>query len=188
MLGHNRQTYKPLVRTLLTQGFAVVAPDLRGHGESTERLNGTKVSFKNFNEYDWGKLPADVRTLIQDIQGFRGLDGKRITLVGASIGANTAALVGGEDNRVRAIVLLSPGLDFRGLKPLDAMKRFQRPAYILAGLDDGYSANSSRQLAESSGNTAKLELFEVAGHGTDMFNSHPELASKIALWIKSVLK
>ena len=185
MLGHNRQSCKPLIHTLVAQGLAVLVPDLRGHGQSTERLNGAKISFKNFTESDWAKLPSDLSTLIAKMQSFHELDGTRIAIVGASIGANTAALAAQSDKRVKAIVLLSPGLDYRGLKPTEAMKRFHRPAYVIAGLDDGYSAKSSRQLVAAGGKEATLELLDMAGHGTDMFDSHPQLANKIALWLKN---
>lgn len=187
MLGHNRQDYKQLVAVLMKQNFSVIAMDLRGHGQSTEGMNKTKVQQQSFTRADWAKLPDDLRRFLEDIQNLPGVDGKRLALVGASIGGNTSAIVAGEDTRVKAIVLLSPGLDYHGLQPSTAMKTFKRPAYILAGKADQYAASSSRDLAQMNADT-KLEVLETKAHGTDLLTTNPELNEKVALWLKEKLK
>jgi len=48
---------------------------------------------------------------------------------------------------------------------------------------DGYAADSSRALAEQAQGEAKLQMYESAGHGTNMFNAEPELTTLIADWL-----
>lgn len=185
MLGHSRQDYKALVPVLMKQGFSVIAMDLRGHGQSNERTNNTRVQYQSFTRTDWGKLPEDLKRFLDEIQALPGIDGKKLALVGASIGGNTSALVAAEDTRVKAIVLLSPGLDYHGLQPSAAMKSLKRPAYIVVGKADQYSASSSKDLAQMNPDS-KLEVLETKAHGTDLLT--PELNEKLAAWLKEKTK
>ena len=56
-----------------------------------------------------------------------------IGIAGASIGANLAVLDAADDPGVRSIALLSPGLDYRGLRIEAAMKKYGARPALLAG-------------------------------------------------------
>jgi len=188
MLSKDKSTYTTMIRPLLDKGFAVINLDLRGHGQSTSRADGTRLNFSSFSDAEWAKLPGDIAAVVKGMQGIQGLDGNRIAIVGASIGANTAALEGAADKRVKAAVLLSPGLDYKGLKPEAAVRQFGRPMLIVAGSDDQYSADSSKQLARATGRSGRIILLERAGHGTDMFVSHPQLVGQVVNWLAESVK
>src|SRR5213079_1745706 len=69
-------------------------------------------------------------------------------IAGASIGANMAVIDAGDDPAVQSIALLSPGLEYRGLRTEAAMKKFgARPALLVSSTKDPYAWRSVRELA-----------------------------------------
>lgn len=187
MLGHTRRDFGCLIAPLTAQGFAVVNVDLRGHGDSTWRSDKSRTSFQQFSDADWQKLPLDAQKVIQDLQSMPAIDGKKIAIVGASIGANTAAIVGATDPRVKAEVLLSPGLEYHKMAPAEYMRRGPRPAWLLAGRGDSYSAQSVKQLEQLDPTHIHADVLDTRAHGTDLLSTNPELAAKIAAWLKGQL-
>jgi hypothetical protein len=57
---------------------------------------------------------------------------------------------------------------------------------LVASEDDPYSADSVRALAEVAGG-ATVQLYENAGHGTNMFAATPELSVLIISWLNEQL-
>ncbi len=221
MVGKKRTSFDSMIEPLVKQGFAVVALDFRGQGASRRTIANKKFKSREFNDDEWNKLPGDVEQIIDDLQYVKGLDCKRIYIVGAALGANTAVVVGSTigssttatigqpELAVKGLVLLSPGLNIKGMRPDEAMMSFARPVYILVGEDDGYALDSSRRLAEMSRGHATLEVLpgyssqevdKIAehdkvhhpskdqrkkSHGSNLLTLHPELADKIAVWMKA---
>jgi len=135
----SRNDYKDLAHALQKLGYAVIVPDLRGHGGSTRRKGATRD-----DTLDAAKLaPAqfslmvtqDMRT-VKDFLWQRNNAGElnidKLCVVGAEMGASVAlnfALLDAVDQErnqvprpdyklgrfVKAIVLISPELSFRGL-------------------------------------------------------------------------
>src|SRR5205085_10092517 len=95
------------------------------------------------------------------------------------------------DRHVRTAVCLSPGLDFKGLKPLDVMQQVdKRPLYLIATKGDEYSAKSATELSKAgmTDGPKSLRLFEGNEHGTDMLSAHEGLDITIASgWLLNYL-
>lgn len=185
MLGKTRQDWAPLVSALQRANFSVLTFDWRGHGESTKQ-NGQQISFKNFTDSDWAKLPDDLNIVLFRIKQMPEFQNAKIGLVGASIGANSAAIIGSRDKSVKAMVLLSPGDNYKSLVPSFYMTKDDPATFIVACDDDPYSAQSCRNLAKIKAGT-KLEIFPSGGHGTDIFNTHSSLIGEISQWLKQEL-
>jgi hypothetical protein len=75
-------------------------------------------------------------------------------------------------------------LDYKGVKPEQAVKDFQRPLYIIAGSEDEYAEESGKELAQAAGSNATLEIVTTADHGTDIFQKEPAYSKKIVSWLK----
>ena len=117
------------------------------------------------------------------------VDPDRVAIVGASIGANLALLTGANEEGVKTVVLLSPGLDYSGVKTGEAMAAYQnRPVLIVASEEDTYSADSSRVLEESAVGEVSLVMYQNAGHGTNMFVAEPELGELLIDWLETYLE
>ncbi len=170
MLRRSRTDWDSVAKWLQKNGYTVIAIDLRGHGLSTG-------NFEKFTPEDFNKMTLDVAAAKGVLEN-TGADLKRISIIGASIGANVAYKYAATDTDVKTVVLLSPGLEYRGVK---LTEKLSKPFLIVASKEDEYSAQTAQELSKNT--YAKLILYENAGHGTNMFVKN-ELAPSILQWLK----
>jgi alpha-beta hydrolase superfamily lysophospholipase len=184
MLNRTRADWTGFARALSEAGYATLAIDLRGHGESTRGVG----SWQGFTPDDFGAMVQDVAAGHAYLKKAPDADGGRLAVIGASIGANVALRYGAREPSVRTLVLLSPGLDYRGVTTAEAMGAYGgRPVLIAASREDGYSAQSSSRLDNLARGRHRLDLYNGAGHGTRMFPKVPELETTILEWLASTL-
>jgi len=177
MLGSDRQVWDEngLANSLVESGYAVLALDMRGHGQT----GGT---------VDWPLVPADLRHVWKHFTSLDTVDPQRTAVVGASIGANLALTTGADQPSIRTVVLLSPGLDYRGVATENPLQQYgQRPILIVASEEDTYAADSARTLADLAQGESQLEIYNGAGHGTNMFGPQPDLSPLILDWLATNL-
>ncbi|MBI3588073.1 alpha/beta fold hydrolase [Candidatus Micrarchaeota archaeon] len=183
-LGRDKSEWASFANSLAVGGYDVFAMDLRGHGDSG--VNGTRRSYGSFDTADFQKMAGDAGGLAQFIRS--NYKEERISIVGASIGANAALNYAARDAQVGPVVLLSPGLDYRGVQTPNAMNNYSqsgRKALLVASGEDEYAAFSSRQLKETAGGNAELAILQGAGHGTEMLagTNGRELSKKVIEWL-----
>jgi dienelactone hydrolase len=172
----DRHDWGDFAQQLSTDGYAVLAIDLRGHGKS----GGNR---------DWSKGPQDTARAWEYLTNQPGVDPQRTAIIGASFGANLALVQGTAEEAVRTVVLLSPGLNYFGIPTAGAMQDFdERPVLIAASKEDSYAAESARQLKQLATGPAELQMFDGAGHGTHMFIAQPELAQEVLDWLAKYLQ
>jgi pimeloyl-ACP methyl ester carboxylesterase len=188
MLGGSRADYTGVASALLSKGFNVASMDFPGHGESQVGAGGTALNRQSFTNADYMKYPADVKQFIQHLKSMPEIAGRQLAIVGASIGADSAIMVGADDPAVKALVLLSPGLDYRGIQPSSYFQRLGRPALLIAAKDDAYSADSVSKLKALAPGSTVSQVYETGGHGTSLLASHPELTNNIANWLKQAFQ
>lgn len=169
MLGRSKEDWAEIAEGFYRQGVAVIALDLREHGANK---TGATLTAEHY-----GAMPLDV----QAATGWLRSQGvQRVALVGASIGANLALRVAADDPAIASVVLLSPGLDYKGLTTRDALQRYgARPILIVASSEDVYAATSARTLDSLATGEHRLEMYENAGHGTKMFSQQPSLGGTL---------
>lgn len=171
MLARNRGDWENFARKI-QPFFDVVAIDFRGHGDS-------EGDFTEFGPDDFKKFPLDAKAAAD----FLGKEGVRtFAIIGGSIGANTALIVGAQLDADR-VAALSPGLDYKGVRPEEAARSFMGGVFFAASEDDPYSANSTRRLFEMSLAKKQMKIFQNAGHGTRMFAS-TDLDSLLLNWLR----
>jgi dienelactone hydrolase len=180
-LSRTREDWRGVATRLADAGFVALAIDLRGHGASGPLPEGTDL-------HELTRMNADVKAARAFLASRREVEPDRIGVAGASIGANLAVLLAANDLTVRSLVLLSPGIDYRGLRPEAALKKYgSRPVMLVASQEDNYSANSARQLAGSGPGDRDLRLLTGAGHGTNMLVHQPDLAAAVVDWFRRTL-
>ncbi|HVP38299.1 MAG TPA: alpha/beta fold hydrolase [Candidatus Saccharimonadales bacterium] len=187
MLGHQRHDWDALSEQLAGAGYSVLAIDFRGHGESVKQGN-RRLDYNDFSARDWKALPGDVTAALNWMVAQPKVETEHLGIVGASIGANSALLAAAGDKRVHSLVLLSPGLDYHGLKTERAMEQYgTRSIFLLASDDDDYSASTVRRLGTLARGRNSVKVFAKAGHGTNMFAAEPPLPGLILGWLKENL-
>jgi len=191
MLGRDRTTMRSLQKEIANiEGGALgsLAIDLRGHGASLKQ-KGVEKRFKQFGKEDWLGIPRDIAASVRFLRSQPSIDKERIGIVGASIGANAAAIAAAEDDKVRAIVLLSPGADYHGLMPLPALERWgARPLLALSGgAEDDYSRETLAEIEKRLKGRTRIKVFEGAGHGTEILEARPDALKLVSEFLKSNL-
>lgn len=183
MMANDRSSWGEFPKKLMVAGYAVLALDQRGHGESVWK-GKKKVSYTQFSNSEFAKMVTDLDAVMENLYRQRVLDTSRVAIFGASIGANVALVYASKHSNVKPVVLLSPGLDYRGLATEDAAASYgKRPALIVVSKGDGYAALSSQQLAEKIGASATLKIYEGSQHGTRLFAEQKEFAPFLFGWI-----
>lgn len=180
MLTRSRRDWDQLATRLADRGFVTLALDLRGHGESAASAPMPSDGLQAMRQ--------DVQAAHRFLQGRAGVMADRIGMIGASIGANLAVLESANQASVRSLVLLSPGLDYRGLRTEAALRTYgDRPALLIASSEDSYALRSVRRLEQAGGGRREVRIVESAGHGTMMLLRRPELADLIVDWFRGTL-
>ncbi len=174
-LGRDRHSFDSFAETAFARGYSVLSFDVRGHGES--RPNN--LSYLNFKEVDWKKIAGD----IQSARNY--LNKEKVLVVGSSIGANSALnFAAANPNSCAGMVLLSPGINYRGIDVSESSKTSRSPMLIGASNEDQYSNESSQTIFSNSQITDKqLLMVENAGHGTDMFAKAKGLQKEVLDWL-----
>ena len=173
MLRRSRTDWDSIAKWLQKNGYTVIVPDLRGHGQSSG-------NWEKFTPEDFNKMTFDVAAMKSVLEN-QGADVKRLAIIGASIGANVAFNYAATDPDVKTVVLLSPGLEYKGVQTGNT--KFGRPFLAVASKDDQYGAQSAQEIKRNNP-SAELVLYEKAGHGTNMFIAQNDLAPKILDWLK----
>jgi alpha-beta hydrolase superfamily lysophospholipase len=182
MLGRSRRDWDGFASRLAGAGIGALALDLRGHGASGWTAPA-------------GETP-DYTMLVRDLEAARGflatrsdVQSSRIGLAGASMGANLAALEAASDAGISSVALLSPSLDYRGLRIEAAVRKYgSRPMLLVVSDDDAYATRSAGDLLKAGGGIRELLTLTAAGHGTNMLGRAPELGPALVAWFQRTLQ
>lgn len=174
MAGRSAADWDYLSDKLAQKDFQVIAPDLRGHGAST-------VGGRELTNDDYLAMVKDVAA---SIAWLRSQGVQQVSCAGATLGANLCLRAAAEDPGVVNLVLLSPGLNYKGVTSGDALKAYgDRPVLFIASEEDQYAAKSSQMLSEAATGQKHFELLEQAGNGNKMLNRDPGLEGVIFSWL-----
>src|SRR5215204_1105608 len=169
--GDNRASYDEFARKIQAKCFGVLAIDGRGFGESVKTADGEKVGTVRGDETVRG-MKADVQGAFEFLTKQKNVDANKIGVVGASYGSSLAMIYGAENKQVKAVALLSPGLNYFGNLPIeDAVKNYgDRHLLLVGAMDDQNSAETVKRLKESVPNEKyETEIYPRGGHGTGLF-------------------
>lgn len=170
----DRKSYDEFARRLQAKGFGALAIDGRGFGESVKTTDGGAVTTERGDETVKG-MKADVDNAVQFLAKQKNVDAARIGIVGASYGSSLAMIYGAENRAVKAVALLSPGLNYFGNLPIEAaLKNYgDRHLLLVAAEDDQNSAETVRKLKESAASEKyETQIYARGGHGTGLFSAN----------------
>jgi alpha-beta hydrolase superfamily lysophospholipase len=182
MLNRSRRDWDAFAHRLAGEGIGALAIDLRGHGESQRFVSPSAT------DTGFASMVLDVRAARRYLASRGDVQQSRVGIAGASIGANVAALAAASDGSIASVVLLSPSLDYKGLRIEQTMKQIgSRPVLLVAGGDDAYASRSARELHKAGGGPRELLILEHAGHGTNMLSTNENLGRALVDWFRRTL-
>lgn len=111
--GSDRGVWSGCVASLHDAGFAVLAPDLRGHGDSA--TTETRQAAADGDPELFRRMQEDLRGAYDWLAQQPELDRARFALVGVGVGCSVALQYAAKDRSVDAIVGVSPVLNACGL-------------------------------------------------------------------------
>lgn len=186
MMPTTKESYEKFAQNALKNGFNSLVIDLRGHGESILQ-NNKILNYAKFSDSEHQKSILDVFSAV-DFLKQKGFNKENIYIVGASIGANLALEYLAQNHEVKKAVLLSPGLDYRGIKTDKFIKDLVsgQGLFFIISEEDVYSFESVNKLLELTpkGVNIKEKIYQYAGHGTDIIISVKESSDLIIDWLK----
>lgn len=109
--GSNRKSFDEFAKQLQKKNFGVLAIDGRGFGESVKTTDGKTVEAQRTAEGVKG-MEADVSNAFGFLVKQKNVDAAKIGIVGASYGSSLALIYAAKNPKVKAVVLLSPGINY----------------------------------------------------------------------------
>ncbi len=176
MVGGQRGDWDTLARQLQAAGYNVLTLDLRGHGGSQ-------------GQREWSKMSQDAAAAYTWLASRPEVNANRIGFIGASIGANLSLNLAAGQPGVKTLVLLSPGLDFEGIKTEGPLQAYgPRPVLLIASAEDKESADAVATLDKLALGKHTLKIYDGQGHGTRMLGRQNGIEELILDWLKETLK
>jgi len=186
MMSRTQHDWDQMAARLAESGIAALAIDFRRNGGPKPAAAASVAAAPE---------PGDFSDLVLDAEAARAylsarpeILGGRVGLLGASLGANVAALAAGNDASIPTMALLSVSLDYRGLRIEQALRKYgSRPALLVASSEDPYALRTARQAVTMGDGPRELRVLSGAGHGTVMLSRDPDLISALVDWFQRTL-
>ncbi len=177
MLTRTKADWNGVADRLQDAGITALTFDLRGHG-------GSAGSPQALSE-----MVQDVRAAVQWLAARQGVRPGSIGLVGASLGASLALLATVDLPSVRAIGLLSPSLDYRGLRTdVNLVKRVGgRSIWLTASAEDPMALRTLRDFAAENSGPREQLISSAVAHGTALLERDPEVGRALVDWLRRSL-
>ena len=177
----DRMSFAALAGKLQQEGFTVLTIDMRGYGGSTRTEAGKRIRPDR-------RAQKDIEAALAFLRSHPAAAAGRIGIIGASYGSSNALIYAANDPDIRALVLLSPGLNYFNELPTEApLKAYSgRPLLAAASSEDLRSVETVeayRRIAPG----ILIEMYEGAGHGTDILDAGVGLDEVIATFLKKNL-
>jgi pimeloyl-ACP methyl ester carboxylesterase len=169
MHQHKQASMAPLARALHLGGFAVLSPDYR-------HFTGPYTTAWN-----------DVELLRRRISKQPGVDPTRVFLVGASVGSSVAIdLARRRGQGVAGLVLMSPGLNYLGLKVLPMLAELPKvPVLMTADVQERMAVRTLRTVLKTRLTRLHRLVRAGIGHGSDQFTRSPTMADQIVIMMRT---
>jgi len=184
--------WKSLVNVLCGSDFAVFAVDLRGCGYSIyDFRTGRNRPPNTFYIGEQARYPADIRQLVKKLFTEHGkmLDSTKIAVIGAELGGNAGLLYAVDEPGVRFTALISPGLEYSGLKIAKAIRDYgERPLFMATAKLDIYSMESLNLLSDVVPRVLDVVVFDTYRYGNALVDTEPELVQMLIDRLRRHLK
>lgn len=167
-LGKKKEDFTSFKKALAKAGFSYIAPDLRGHGQSTSP-DTYKTFAKEGTDNPFNKMTQDVQAAVEFLQT-KGIALENIFLLGTGLGANIAAKTAGLLPELGGIALISPNVNIRDVLSVPPLKVYKGDVLLSASAGDrkGFLEASILRnvafLSTGEGKVTFLTAYDFVGH------------------------
>ncbi|MBY0497136.1 MAG: pyridoxine 5'-phosphate synthase [Cyanobacteria bacterium] len=174
MLSRSRGDWRDWPDRIRDAGITALSIDLRGHGQSTGSAQDLQV------------MVQDVRAAVHWLGTRPNIRADQIAIVGASLGATLALLAAVDVPQVRAIGLLSPSLDYRGLRTDTALitRLGSRSIWLAASDQDPLALRTLRDIAAEPSGPREQHLSTALAHGTVLLDKDSDVGRALVDWLR----
>jgi pimeloyl-ACP methyl ester carboxylesterase len=170
MYGSSRSSWTPLIEKLHPAGFAVLAIDLRGHGQSgAPKTAELQARIKDRDPAVFRDMHFDVEAARRWLAGRDDIDPARVALVGASIGCSIAFEYAMRDRSVDVVVAMSPGTGYMGLDSVAPVQKLRERPILLTATE--YERKACDVLSKFNPDATVRIIGKMTAHGTRMFRA-----------------
>lgn len=170
-----------LAEKMSRHGFAALVFDLRGHGRSLMR-GDEELDREIFMDEDYAAMALDLSAAVAELRGAIG-DDAPVHLAGSDLGGSLSLLHALDDDGVRSVAMLSPGLGYDGVNVLGKTKHFgNRPLLLVLSVEDGYARKSAEVMEKEATGPLHIETYYGVGHGSKMLAREPKLEVLMTSW------
>jgi len=159
-------------------GWAVMALDLRGHGES--RLKNQRPIQASA---DWRtnlhEFPVDLDPALDWLKSRPRVDNRKIVVIGFDVGANLALLANGKFEEVKTVVAIKPNLD-ESLALAGSAQDFQPKSALMVVTSQ---AEADRMKSGVKGARSRILVASHSG-GTAEWTADKQVRDAIFQWLK----
>lgn len=195
MFRSDRTAWKPVVKALRARGIAVLAIDMRGHGDSTKQGKEdladrvAKRDAKLFNA-----MHHDAAAAVTWLSESGGCDADRIAIAGASVGCSVAIdTARRHPDAVSGVLCMTPGANYLGVDTIAHLAKLPADIPLLllsheselqAGATAIVEARPATRLVIYDDEPAKGgEAQRGWAHGTRMFGEIPLVELTVASFV-----
>ncbi|MGJ3240956.1 MAG: alpha/beta hydrolase family protein [Anaerolineae bacterium] len=155
----NRTSWDPLLLPLIANGYNVLAPDIRGWGETRGAIN-------------WFKALDDVAVWLAWLRDEAQVNPEAIHTIGSSMGSSLAIVSCANDELCRSAVAISPGWDYYRVRVDDSIT--ERAVLGIYALNDRWPALGVPRMIEIAPETFVPLSYEGNAHGMDLIEREQE--------------
>jgi len=180
--GSNRHEWTGMTGKLVERGYLVIAYDIRGHGDSDPVRSIRKL----FDDPDLA--PRDLSAVLHFLRERADVDPNRIGVVGASIGANLAAMASSTMHIKTAVAISGKTAAVYHLAGTDSLSMKSVFYIASAGDQHGKRAEWARELYRRTAAPRRLEIVPDSNrHGVHIFEDSPATEEHILQWLGETL-
>jgi pimeloyl-ACP methyl ester carboxylesterase len=176
--GEDSSVWADLEARLLTEGWAVMKMDLRGHGQSTIR-NSQSIEPSESWRTDPQQFPLDLEPALDWLKTQPRVDATRLAVIGSDVGANLALVASGRYSEVATVVAINP--DVQEALALSGSGQEFNPSMVHIIVSNPLMGLVIRQEIQGG---SRITVAEDAEGGTPIWLATDDTLDEIVRWLR----
>lgn len=133
----NYTEFKKWFEIIERYGYGWASIDLRGHGISIYKVDGTTQTYQDFSvsgfDNEYNKMIRDIDACVIYLSSM-GITEDKITLLGINLGANLAIKYSAINSKIKSIIVINPSININDILSINPIRLYKdRPILFVGG-------------------------------------------------------